>query len=359
MRAVVLDEFGRAPEVRQVEPLPLGPTDVRVEVRASGVCHSDVSLAGGQFPHWELPLVMGHEGAGAVIEVGDDVTLFAPGDRVIGSWRSSCGHCWQCVRHRQHLCEASVGLATRPKAMEADREVRAHMGLGTMAELMAVNEANLVAVRTDLPDEQLALIGCGVTTGVGAVLWTAEVIPGSTVAVIGCGGVGLSAIQGAVIAGASKVIAVDPSPEKRGAATDVGATDVVDPGAGDPVAQIKELTDGHGAEYTFEVVGRAATILQAYHAAARGGTVVIVGALPPDVGVTFPANALHHDSKRILGSSYGSAQVRRDMPRLVALAEAGRLDIASMVSRRLSLDAFAEAFDAIHAGSGVRSVLIP
>jgi S-(hydroxymethyl)glutathione dehydrogenase / alcohol dehydrogenase len=359
MRAVVLEQYGQAPELADVEPLDLRPSDFRVAVGASGVCHSDVSVMNGQYPYLKLPLIMGHEGAGTVEEIGSAVTTLTPGDRVIASWRSSCGRCWQCVRHRQHLCETSAGHAARIRARRGRVSLTAHNGLGTLSELMTVDEGNLVKVQTDLPDEQLALIGCGVTTGVGAALWTAEVLPGSTVAVFGCGGVGLAVIQGACIAGASAVIAVDPFAGRREAALGLGATEAVDPEAGDAVEQIRELTDGRGVEYAFEAVGRVETMVQSYHAAARGGTIVFVGALPPDVGLTLPANAIHAESKRILGSSYGSAQVHRDMPRLVALAEAGRLDISAMVSSRIGLDEVQRAFDAIEQRSGVRTVVVP
>jgi S-(hydroxymethyl)glutathione dehydrogenase/alcohol dehydrogenase len=233
------------------------------------------------------------------------------------------------------------------------------MGLGTMAECLTAHENNVVAVRTDLPDEQLALIGCAVTTGVGAALWTAGVHPGASVAVFGCGGVGLCVIQGAAIAGAAEIIAVDPSSSKRDAALSLGATRAIDPGASDPVEQIRAVTAGRGVEYAFEAVGSKGTIVQSYDAACRGGTVVLVGALPPDVLVEFRANALHADAKSILGSSYGSAQVLRDMPRLVKLIEAGRLNVESMVSRRLPLDGVMTAFQAISEGAGVRSVLVP
>jgi S-(hydroxymethyl)glutathione dehydrogenase/alcohol dehydrogenase len=232
-------------------------------------------------------------------------------------------------------------------------------GLGTMAEQMTVNEANLVKVETDLPDELLALIGCGVTTGAGAAMWTAQVEPGTSVAIFGCGGVGLSALQGARIAGAAQIIAVDPFPAKRAAALEMGATHVVDPTDGDSVAAVKELTGGRGAEYTFEVVGLVETMRQAYDAAAMGGTVTFVGALRPDIELGLPANALHADGKRVLGSVYGSAQVRRDMPRLVALAEAGRLNLGGMVTRRMGLEDVNIAMDAIDAGETIRSVLIP
>jgi S-(hydroxymethyl)glutathione dehydrogenase/alcohol dehydrogenase len=358
MRAVILEEYHKPLVVSDVDPLPLGPSDVRVRTGASGVCHSDLSALRGQYP-FVPPIVLGHEGAGVVEETGSEVSRLAKGDRVIASFVSSCGFCYQCLRGRSHICETQPVLGARPRVTRAGHELIAMTGLGTMAEQMTVNEANLVKVETDLPDEHLALIGCGVTTGAGAAMWTARVEPGTSVAIFGCGGVGLSALQGARIAGAAQIIAVDPFPAKREAALQLGATHVVDPGDGDSVAQVKDLTAGRGAEYTFEVVGLLDTMRQAYEAAAMGGTVTFVGALRPDVELALPANALHAEGKRVLGSVYGSAQVRRDMPRLVALAEAGRLNLGDMVTRRMALEDVNSAMAAIEAGETIRSVLIP
>jgi S-(hydroxymethyl)glutathione dehydrogenase/alcohol dehydrogenase len=231
-------------------------------------------------------------------------------------------------------------------------------GLGTFAETMTVGEAALVKVETDLPDEQLALIGCGVTTGVGAALNTAKVEPGSSVAVIGCGGVGQAVIQGARIAGAARIFAIDPVELKRKTAEQLGATDLIDPAQGDPIAQVQELTGGRGSDYAFEVIGLPDTILQAFNTARRGGTVVIVGAPRMDATVTFPAFPLFYDEKKLLGCIYGSAQVKRDFPRFIALTETGRLDLGSMVSRRVSLDEVNEAFRAMQAGEVIRSVIL-
>jgi S-(hydroxymethyl)glutathione dehydrogenase / alcohol dehydrogenase len=358
VRAVVLEEFDSPLAVKEVEPLPLGPRDVRVEVGASGVCHSDLSAVRGQYP-FELPIVIGHEGAGRVQEVGSDVTLVRPGDTVIASFVAACGRCWQCVRDRSHLCEGARVVSQAPHTAFDGQELKSMAGLGTMAQLMSVHESNLLPVPTDLPFEQLALIGCGVTTGVGSALWTAQVAPGSTVAVFGCGGVGLSVLQGAVIAGAARVIAVDVAAAKLEAARGLGATDLIRVDISDAVVEIRTITGGRGADFTFEVVGSPNVMDQAYDAACRGGTVTFVGAMSSDLTVSFPANDLHSSSKRLLGSAYGSAQVRRHMPQLVALAEAGRLDLAAMVSQKLPLDQVNDALQAMEGGEVVRSVLIP
>jgi S-(hydroxymethyl)glutathione dehydrogenase/alcohol dehydrogenase len=246
-----------------------------------------------------------------------------------------------------------------PKATRADGSaVIGASGLGTFADEMTVDESMLVRVETDLPSEQLALIGCGITTGVGAALNTARVQPGATVTVIGCGGVGQSVIQGARIAGASRIFAVDPVEMKRKTAEQFGATDLIDPADGDPVEQIRAATGGRGTDYAFEVIGLPQTILQAFQAARRGGTVVVVGMPRFDAEVTFPAMSLFAESKQMLGCMYGSAQVRRDFPRFVQLVETGRLDVGSMVSRHISLDEVNDAFRAMEAGEVIRSVIV-
>ena len=344
--------------VEEVTPNPPGPRDVVVRVSASGVCHSDLSVINGTLP-MPPPCILGHEGAGVVEEIGEHVTTLKPGDRVIAAFVPACGMCWFCLHDRANLCDDAFVAAMTPRGTRPDgTPVTTMTGLGTFAEAMTVGEAALVKVETDLPDEQLALIGCGVTTGVGAALNTAKVEPGSTVAVIGCGGVGQAVIQGARIAGAARIIAVDPVELKRKTAEQLGATDLVDPDEGDPVEQVKALTGGRGADYAFEVIGLPDTILQAWNTARRGGTVVVVGAPRMDATVTFPAFPLFYDEKRLLGCIYGSAQVKRDFPRFIALTETGRLDLGSMVSRRVKLDEVNDAFRAMQAGEVIRSVIV-
>lgn len=358
MHAVIIRSFDEPLAVDEVDLLPLGPLEVRVRVGASGVCHSDLSVSRGYWPA-QLPMIAGHEGAGSVIEVGRDVTRLHVGDRVIASFVPHCGQCWQCLRGRAQICELESSMRQTHRGSMNGREITAMAGLGTMAEVMTVHEASAVRVETDLPDDQLALIGCGVTTGVGAALWTARIQPGASVAIFGCGGVGLSALQGARVAGAAQIIAIDPEAGKRDAAVRLGATDTVDPQATDPVLQVRELTRGRGAEYTLELVGLTETMRQAYDAAAPGGTVVFVGALRSEETLMLPANDVHSTVKSIIGCRYGSAQVHRDIPRLISLVEAQRLDLAGMVSRRLRLDEINSAFAAIEAGEVIRSVLIP
>src|SRR4051794_31855073 len=358
MRAAVLNGYNEPLVIEELSEPALGPRDVRVQIDASGVCHSDLTVQRGGVP-MPVPLILGHEGAGTVLETGPEVRRVRTGDRVIASFIPACGNCFYCLHEQSNLCEQSTEMMVAARGTRDDgTSVFGMTGLGTFSDVMTANEASLVKVETDVPNDQLALIGCGVTTGVGAALLTAKVEPGSTVAVIGCGGVGQSVIQGARIAGASRIFAVDPVELKRKTAEQLGATDLVDPAQGDPVAQVKDLTGGRGADYAFEVIGLPDTILQAWNTARRGGTVVVVGAPRMDATVTFPAFGLFYDEKRMLGCIYGSAQVKRDFPRFIALTETGRLDLGSMVSRRVKLDEVNEAFRAMQAGEVIRSVIV-
>jgi S-(hydroxymethyl)glutathione dehydrogenase/alcohol dehydrogenase len=358
VRAAILTDYNQPMVVEEVAALGLGDRDVRVRIDASGVCHSDLTIANGGIP-MPTPIILGHEGTGIVTEIGSEVSRVKTGDRVIVSFIPACGNCWYCLHDRSNLCEHSNDLMLSNKGTRPDgSSVFGMMGLGMFADEVGCEESMVVKIESDLPAEQLALIGCGVTTGVGAALNTAQVEPGSTVAVIGCGGVGQSVIQGARIAGASRIFAVDPVDMKRKMAEQFGATDLIDPANGDPVEQVKAATGGRGSDYAFEVIGLPETILQAYNTARRGGTVVVVGMPRFDATVTFPAFQLFSDEKRTLGCMYGSAQVRRDFPRLVSLVETGRLDIDSMVSRRIGLGEIDEAFRAMQAGEVIRSVIV-
>jgi S-(hydroxymethyl)glutathione dehydrogenase/alcohol dehydrogenase len=345
--------------IENIKPAEPGPQDVVVEIEASGVCHSDLSLARGYVP---LPpgFVLGHEGTGKVLEVGKEVTRVQKGDRVVASFIPACGICWFCQHDQSNHCDLEAETTMAMRGTRPDGSPYFCMtGLGTFAEAMTTNQHSLVKIEGSVPAEQLSLIGCGVTTGVGAALNTAQVEPGATVAVLGCGGVGQAVIQGARIAGASRIIAVDGQPLKREQAKKFGATDVVDPAQGDSAAQVRELTGGRGVDYAFEVVGLPDTILATYNMARKGGTVCIVGMARVDAMVTFPAFQLFFEEKKILGSKYGSAHVRRDFQRFVDLIETGRLDVSHMVSRKIKLEEVNDAFRAMEAGEVIRSVIVP
>lgn len=358
MKAAVLRKAGAPLEMDDItlEPLPAGY--VRVRLAASGVCHSDLSIQDGTIPH-PTPVVLGHEGAGVVEEIGPDVSAVAPGDHVVLSWVVPCRRCFFCLGGQPTLCEHGMDHAfAGAYATCRDEQLWCGLGTATFGEATMVPEHAAIRIDPSFPLDLAALVGCGVLTGVGAVINTARVTPGSTVAVIGCGGVGLSAIQGAHLSGASQVIAVDRIPAKLAMATENGATDTVDASASDPVAAVRELTGGRGADYSFEVVGLSATIAQAYAMARRGGTVTVVGAGRFDDQVSFGAMNLMYDAKRLLGSVYGSADPERDIVRLLGLVEAGSLDLNRLVTRRIGLEQINEAFQAMVDGDVARSVVI-
>jgi S-(hydroxymethyl)glutathione dehydrogenase/alcohol dehydrogenase len=357
MKAAVYVGDPTALAFEDVKPNPPGPRDVVVEIGASGVCHSDLSIMRGYVP---VPpgMVLGHEGAGRVVEVGAEVSRVKKGDRVVASFVPACGACWYCLRDQSELCERENEVSAAMRGTRPDGNPYFCMtGLGTFSSAMTVDEASVVKVETDLPDAQLALIGCGVTTGVGSALNTAKVRPGATVAVLGCGGVGQAVIQGARIAGAGRIIAIDPQALKQKMAKQLGATDVVDPSQGDPVDQVKALTGGRGVDYAFEVIGLPETIATTYQLARRGGEVIVVGMARFDAQFTVPAFGIFFEQKTIKGCKYGSAQVRRDFPRFVELIETGRLDTSSMVSKTIKLEGVNDAFKSMESGEVIRSVI--
>jgi len=358
MKVAVAYEPGR-PLVLEDLPAPaVGPRDVLVRVSASGICHTDLNVIEGKSA-LPLPIVPGHEACGIVVETGPGVRRVKPGDRVLASVAPACGECWWCVNGISNHCELNTGVKAAQRFRLADgRTAGAVCGVGTFAEAMVVHEASLVPVRTSLADEELALIGCGVTTGLAAALNTAGVTPGSSVAVIGCGGVGQSVIQGARIAGAAAIIAVDPVADRRAGSQRAGATHVIDPADGDPVEQVRALTAGRGADYTFEVVGRPELMVQAYEMARTAGTVTLVGMPTLTDTLTIPAIKAVFTSKRLVGASVGGAQILRDFPRFITLAESGQLDLGLMVSQRITLDEVNKGIDLVHRAEGVRTVIV-
>ncbi len=358
MKVVVAYEVGQ-PLVMEDLPVPdIGPQDVLVRVTASGICHTDLNVINGLSP-LPLPIVPGHEGCGVVEEIGSEVRRVRVGDRVLASVTPACGNCWWCLNGMSNHCELNpVVKAALRFELRTGQRIAAVCGCGTFAEAMVVHEASVVRVQTDLADEQLALLGCGVTTGLGAALNTAAVIPGSSVAVIGCGGVGQSVIQGARIAGASVLIAIDPAPGRREASVRVGATHTVDPAAANPIEQVRALTEGRGADFNFEVVGRPELMVQAFDMARAAGTVTLVGM--PAVGdtLTLPAIQAVFSGKRLAGSVVGGSQILRDFPRFIRLAEAGQLDLGSMISQRIKLDEINDGIALLTRAEGVRTVIV-
>src|ERR1700730_2408570 len=357
MRAVVLREVGRRTEVEDVALRPLRGDEVRVQIVASGVCHTDLSVRDGLMPAL-LPCTLGHEGAGIVTDVGADVPTVRPGDAVVLRWKVSRRLCWVCLRGVSQLCPRGLEHAFgEPYADSADGAVWPSMGAGTMAEQTLLPAAAVVPVDPSLPLDLAALLGCAVTTGVGAVMRSAAVRPGQSVLVIGCGGVGLAAIQGARLAGAARVIAADRVGAQLVTATANGATDTVDASADDVVTAVRPLTDGTGGAPGIGGVGVPATIRAAYDATRRGGTVTLVGAAGVEETVTFSALSMMADGKTIRGSVYGSSDPARDIPVLAELARRGRLDLEALVTRRIGIDDVEAAFAGMAAGRGARSVV--
>jgi len=358
MKVAVAYEVGRPLVVEDLPTPAIGPRDVLVRIAASGICHTDLNVIEGR-SRIALPVVPGHEACGTVEAVGADVRRVRAGDRVLASVSPACGSCWWCLNEMSNHCERGPMISAAPRFTLADgRTATAVCGCGTFAEAMVVDEASVVAVETDLPDEQLALLGCGVTTGLGAALITAGVTPGSSVAVIGCGGVGQSVIQGARIAGAVTIIAIDLAEGRREASRQFGATHLVDPDDGDVPTQVRALTEGRGVDFSFEVVGLPALITQAFELARVEGSVTLVGMPPKDAEITLPAIPAVFSGKRIQGSPVGGAQILRDFPRFIRLAEAGALRLDAMVSKRISLDDINVGVDSLHEAEGLRTLVV-
>jgi len=355
-RAAVLTETGVPLTIGEIELATPRADQVRVALRATGVCHSDLSIARGGLP-CALPAVPGHEGAGVVTEVGDDVTSVAPGDHVILNWTPSCGACFFCAKHEPWLCErAAKDSLAAPYATWKGEPLTPVLGAAAFAEETLVLERAVVPIPRDVPFEVAALVGCAVTTGVGAVLNTAKVQPGDTVVVIGCGGVGLSIVQGARYARAGRVVAVDLTEDKRALARDLGATDTID-GNDDVEAAVRDLTDGRGADHVFEAIGRASTIRTAYRATRRGGNTVVVGAGRHDDKVELSALELFFQARRLIGCVYGSADVATDFPRILGLYREGALDLDRLITKRITLDGVNDALVAMENGEGARTIV--
>lgn len=358
MKAAVLHAFGQPLVIEDVAIAAPGRGEVLLHTAAVGLCHSDLHFIEGLYPI-AVPAILGHEAAGIVEAVGEQVTYVKPGDHVICCLSVFCGHCEMCVSGRPALCR-NPDLRRRPdqppKLTWNGTPLTQFANLGAYAEKMLVHENAIVKMRDDMPFGAAALIGCGVTTGVGAALNTARIEPGSSVAVFGCGGVGLAAVQGARIGGARMIIAVDTVEAKLATAKDLGATHVVDASAGDPVKAIRELTGG-GVEYSFEAIGLKRAAEQAFECLAPGGTATVIGMIPVGQKVELDGPAFLSE-KKIQGSSMGSNRFRKDMPRYVDFYMQGRLKLDEMITRTGRLEDVNEAFRAMKAGEVARTVLM-
>ncbi len=358
MKAAVFREVNIPMEIEEIQISKPRPREVLVRTSAAGICHSDMHFYNGTYPG-QVPMVLGHESAGIVEAVGSDVHYVKPGDHIITCLSVFCGHCEKCLTGHLSLCqepEMSRGKDEEPRISQNDTPLGQFAQLGSFAEMMLVHEHALVKIREDMPMDRAALIGCGVTTGVGAVIHTAAVEPGSTVAVIGCGGIGLSCINGAAIAGASKIIAVDMVASKLDLARKFGATDVVDASAGNAVEEIIEMTGG-GVHYSFEAIGLKATAEQAFQMLRAGGTATIIGMIPPGDMVSLHGVDFLSE-KKIQGSMMGSNRFRVDMPRFVDFYLQGRLHLDDLVSARIKLADVNEGMAALETGEIARSVIM-
>jgi S-(hydroxymethyl)glutathione dehydrogenase/alcohol dehydrogenase len=367
MLAVVLREVPGQLAIDDVKVGTIGPNDVLIRTAAAGLCHSDLHVIEGAYPAI-TPVVMGHESAGVVLDVGTDVRYVQPGDHVVTCLSIFCGECEFCLTGRPALCDR-VGLqrdpSLGPRLVLDDAPCQQHLGLGSFAEEMLVHERSVVKISTEMPLEKAALIGCAVTTGLGAVFRTAAVGAGSTVAVIGCGGVGLSCIEGARLAGAARIVAVDRSLTRLSLAQRLGATDLLDVGqVDDPVAAVQEMfpsaaragLPAAGVEFAFEAVGTSGTVEQAFRMTRKGGTATLIGMVP--IGQMIQLHGADFLlEKRIQGSSMGSNRFRHDVPRYVDLYLQGRLRLDELVSDMISIHEISEGFQRMKAGEGARTVV--
>jgi S-(hydroxymethyl)glutathione dehydrogenase/alcohol dehydrogenase len=356
MKAAVLREVGKPLQIEDVEIRKPGAHEVLIRTVAAGVCHSDLHFVEGSYT-MPMPAILGHESAGVVEAVGEEVRAVTAGDHVITCLSVFCGHCEDCLTGHMSLCRnPDVRRPTTPRLTQNGAPVGQFAQLSSFAEQMLIHEHACVAIRKDMPLDRAALIGCGVTTGVGAVIHTSGVKPGETVAVIGCGGVGLSAINGAAIAGAGRIIAIDTSPAKDNMARAFGATDFINAAETDPVAAVMGLTGG-GVHHAFEAIGLAKTAEQAFNMLARGGTANIIGMIPVGQSISLMGAAFLAE-KRIQGSSMGSNRFPVDMPRLVDFYLSGKLKLDEMISRRIKLEDVNDAFAEMKTGQVARSVIM-
>ena len=358
MKAAVLREINKPLEIEDIQYGNPAPREVLVRTVAAGVCHSDLHFQNGSYPY-PLPAVLGHESAGVVEAVGSDVTYVKPGDHVITCLSAFCGHCESCLTGHMSLCQEPE-LQRAPdqpsRLSSGDENIAQFLNLSSFAEYMLVHEHTIVKVREDMPLDRAALIGCGVTTGVGAVIHTAKVEPGSTVAVIGCGGVGLSAVNGAAIAGAARIIAVDMVESKLDLARKFGATDVVNAKEVDAVEAVREMTGG-GVHYSFEAIGLKQTAEQSFKMLGFGGTATIIGMIPVGTQVELHGPEFLMERK-MQGSNMGSNRFRVDMPRFVDFYLQGRLHLDDLISRRIKLEDVNEGMAALETGEVARSVIM-
>ena len=362
-KAVVARELGKPVVVEEVAFDPPARGEVLVKIAAVGVCHSDLSATNGTIA-MPLPVILGHEAAGTVLEVGEGVTEVAVGDSVVANWVYMCGRCRYCNLGRPVLCDqqgkalSTMFDGTLRTRDAAGNPLNVFSGVGVMAEYAVMHERNLVKYDPKVPADRAALVGCAVTTGVGAAINTARVAPGSICGVWGTGGVGLNAIQGCAIAGAARIIAIDTSDAKLELARAFGATDAIKAAPGEDLTkQLKKLTGG-GLDYAFECVGSGEVAAAAYRAIRRGGIAVVVGVAPANASTTVVTRTLPFEEKTLTGSYFGSARPREDFPKMLGLYAAGKLKLDELITRRYKIDEAPQAFADLESGKNARGVIV-
>jgi S-(hydroxymethyl)mycothiol dehydrogenase len=358
-RGVVYARPGASPAVEEIELDPPGAREVQVRVQASGLCHTDVHVVETGGWGMPFPILLGHEGAGVVEEVGSGVTAVEPGDRVVIAWRAPCGECPSCRRGAPRLCSSQLRARRRLRRAADGATLTPVLRCGTFADRTIVHEACAVRVSEELPLEQACLLACGFSTGAGAALWTTPVRRGSTVAVIGCGGVGLAVVQGARFGGAERIVAVDVAPSKLEAARALGATDTVDASAGDPVAEVRELTGGVGVEFAFTAIGAASGLAQAVRMCAHAGTATLVGVPEPDSRLDVDLDAdLFAPRVSIAVTHGGDTLPQEDFPFLAEAALEGRFDLGRFVTSTISLEEVPDRLTRLGQGGEIRAVAL-
>jgi NDMA-dependent alcohol dehydrogenase len=363
--AAVLYESGKPLVIEEVEVAEPQAGEVMVRMKAAGVCHSDLHVMKGDLP-MPTPIIPGHEGAGIVEAVGPGVTSVAPGDHIVPIWRSSCGRCDYCQQGRPALCDLGTAMRftglmpdgkTRFRNAKGD-SIRHYAGVSTFSSLSTMPEAAVVKIEGDFPLWKAALISCGVITGVGAVTHAAQIKPGATVAVFGCGGIGLNIIQGARMVSARQIIAVDTVVGKEKFARSLGATHFIDSSSCDPVKAVKDLTGGLGADFTFEAIGLPEPIEQAFDSLRKGGTCVVAGICRGDARARINVNQLLYAEKTLKGTLYGSMRPRIDLPRLMDLHQTGALKLDELLTRTWKLEEINEAYASLERGEVARSLIV-
>ena len=357
MKAAVLYDINTSLQIERIALPNIENDQVRVRLVASGVCHSDWHVVKGEWPFIPIPIILGHEGAGVVEEIGSEVNNIKVGDHVILSWKRNCGLCEMCQVGYPNLCDVKADQRGQPHLLNSGRQMDKFNGLGTFSTETILPQDVVIPIDKEIPLPQAALVGCGVVTGVGAVLNTAKVEPGKSVAVFGCGGVGLNVIQGAMIAGAEPIIAIDILNNKLELGKQFGATHTVNSSQVDPVIAIQDLTEGQGVHYAFEAIGLISDpFKQSILCTRKRGITVYVGHAPVNTPVDFDARILFSE-KMVIGSYYGTCRPRVDFPRLLGLYKADKLKLDELVTRVYPLEQINQAFTALGAGEVARSVL--